>query len=54
MNKSAAELHQNVPPDWYHSSIQKNYIQRYVHSQRFAEVAKLVEPTKGKILWEIR
>lgn len=46
----AAQLHEHVPPDWYHRSIRENILQRYWHWRRFSEVAKLVEPTSGKIL----
>ncbi len=49
-SKSAAKIHQRVPPDWYYRSIRKNYIQRYVHGRRFAEVGNLIEPTGGTIL----
>lgn len=49
-NKSAAELHANVPPDWYFSSIKRNLFQKYWHTSRFAEVTKFIEPVNGKIL----
>lgn len=48
--KFAADLHENVPPDWYHRSIKENLLQRYWHTRRFEEVGKLIEPTGGKIL----
>jgi 2-polyprenyl-3-methyl-5-hydroxy-6-metoxy-1,4-benzoquinol methylase len=48
--KKAIKLHENVPADWYYSSIRKNIIQKYVHTRRFNEVSKLIEPTGGKIL----
>src|SRR5258708_39932497 len=48
---SAAELHKNVPPDWYFKSIKRNPFQRFWHKRRFKEVAKFIEPTpNGKIL----
>lgn len=50
IQKRAAELHQNVPPDWYARSIRENIFQRYWHSRRFTEVPKLLEPSGGKIL----
>ena len=50
MNKTASELHKNVPPDWYYRSIKENFIQAYVHGRRFKEVKKLIEPTGGIIL----
>lgn len=52
-NKSlAADLHQNVPPDWYYRSLyrDRNFIRRFVHQSRFREVSKLIDHTKGKIL----
>lgn len=48
--RKAAHLHENVPPDWYYSSIKENLLQRYWHERRFREVGKLVEPTGGVIL----
>jgi ubiquinone/menaquinone biosynthesis C-methylase UbiE len=48
--KTAAQLHENVPPGWYFHSIQENSLQRYWHSRRFMEVGKLIEPVKGKVL----
>ncbi|MCH7641193.1 class I SAM-dependent methyltransferase [Patescibacteria group bacterium] len=48
--KSASELHENVPPDWYYRSIKENLLQRYWHRRRFEEVGRLIEPTGGKIL----
>ena len=47
---SAANLHENVPPNWYYHSIKINPIQRYWHKRRFKEVGDLVEPTGGQIL----
>lgn len=48
--EKAADLHKNVPPDWYFRSIKENILQRYWHRRRFEEVGKLIEPTGGKIL----
>ncbi len=48
--KTAAKLHENVPPGWYYHSIRENLLQRYWHKRRFKEAAKLIEPVKGKIL----
>lgn len=48
--KSAAELHENVPPNWYFISIRRNPFQRFWHQRRFEEVAKFIEPTGGRIL----
>lgn len=48
--KSAAELHENVPPDWYFRSIKENPLQNYWHTHRFQEAAKLMELVKGNVL----
>ena len=50
VKKSASELHKNVPPDWYYSSIKENVLQRYWHKRRFEEVGKLIEPVDGTVL----
>ena len=53
MNKSlrsAAQLHKNVPPDWYHASIQRNFFQRWWHYSRFTKVKDYSEFVDGKIL----
>lgn len=50
MSLSASELHQNVPPDWYFSSIRRNPFQRFWHKARFREVGKLIEPVSGDVL----
>ena len=48
---SAAELHKNVPPNWYFASIKRNIFQRFWHETRFKEVSKFIDPTpNGKIL----
>lgn len=47
---SAASLHNNIPPDWYYSSIRENIFQRYWHNRRFEEASKLMEPVEGKVL----
>lgn len=48
--KSAEELHENVPPDWYYRSMKEDYLQRFWHKTRHKEVSKLLEPVKGRIL----
>lgn len=48
--KTAEELHENVPPDWYFRSIKENIFQRYWHRRRFEEVEKLIEKIDGKVL----
>lgn len=48
--KTAEELREQVPPNWYYQSIKVDPLQRYWHKRRFEEVGKLIEPTGGKIL----
>lgn len=48
--KTAAELHKNVPPDWYVRGIKENIFQRFWHYRRFRNVGKLIEPIGGEIL----
>lgn len=49
--KSAANLHERVPPDWYFDSMKKNLGQNIWHNTRFQEVGREIEITKnGKIL----
>jgi 2-polyprenyl-3-methyl-5-hydroxy-6-metoxy-1,4-benzoquinol methylase len=50
--QSAAELHKGVPPDWYFHAVtkDKNIVRRWVHLNRFKEVGKVIESTKGSIL----
>lgn len=45
--KLAVHLHENVPPNWYETSIKNNLFQRYWHTRRFSEVGKLIEPAKN-------
>lgn len=48
--KSSAEhLHRFVPPDWYISSMQKNFLQRYWHRKRFSAMRTLAEAVKGTV-----
>ncbi len=48
--KTAVELHKKVPPNWYYQSLKVDPLQRFWHKRRFEEVAKLMEPTPGRIL----
>lgn len=51
LRDDAAKLHENVPPDWYFSSIKRNPYQRYWHNRRFTEVEKFIDPIpSGKVL----
>lgn len=48
--KKAADLHKNVPPDWYARSIRENLLQRFWHLTRFREIGNIIEASGGKIL----
>ncbi|KKS89904.1 MAG: Methyltransferase type 11 [Candidatus Woesebacteria bacterium GW2011_GWA1_43_12] len=48
--KSAAELHKDVPPDWYESSVKKNLGQAFWHWRRFKNVDQFSQKVSGKIL----
>ena len=48
--KSAVELHEHVPPNWYYQSLRVDHLQRYWHRRRFEEISKLIEPVKGTVL----
>jgi len=44
------EIHEDVPPDFYDTSVKNNLIQRYWHGRRFQEVAKLATKVNGTLL----
>lgn len=46
----AVELHEQVPPNWYHQSIKVDPFQRYWHRRRFEEITKVLEKVNGKVL----
>jgi len=48
--KELTELHEQVPPGYYETSIKKNPFQRFWHLQRFKKISQLTEETKGDIL----
>lgn len=48
--KSAVELHEQVPPNWYDESLKVDLFQRFWHMRRFSEVRKVADPIGGKIL----
>lgn len=47
---TAAELHRNVPKNWYFESIKVDLLQRFWHMKRFKEVSRVITPVKGEIL----
>ena len=50
LTKSAQDLHHNVPPDWYESSVKINLLQRFWHWRRFQVVDQFSEHVSGDIL----
>jgi ubiquinone/menaquinone biosynthesis C-methylase UbiE len=50
MLEEAAQLHHNVPPNYYEESIKKNIFQRFWHLRRFKNISDLALPVKGSIL----
>jgi ubiquinone/menaquinone biosynthesis C-methylase UbiE len=44
------EIHEDVPPDFYDTSVKSNLIQRYWHGRRFKEVARLATKVDGRLL----
>ena len=48
--KTALELHEHVPPNWYFQSLRVDPLQRYWHKRRFEEIGKLIEPVDGEVL----
>lgn len=43
-------LHENISPDHYDQGIKKNLFQKFWHSRRFKEVAKVSDPIKGRLV----
>jgi 2-polyprenyl-3-methyl-5-hydroxy-6-metoxy-1,4-benzoquinol methylase len=50
IEKSAVELHEQVPANWYFQSLKVDLFQRYWHHRRFEEVRRVIEPVKGTVL----
>lgn len=48
--KAAADLHKDIPPNWYYESLKVDPLQRYWHKRRFEEIGKLIDPVNGKVL----
>ncbi len=47
---SLKEIHEDVPPDYYDTSIKSNLIQRLYHTRRFRALAGMVTKVSGPIL----
>ena len=52
-SKTAQELHDHVPPNWYHESLKVDPLQKLWHKRRFDEVTKLVEINKSAKILDI-
>src|SRR3989344_6434781 len=50
LKKSAVELHEKVPPNWYYQSLRIDPLQKYWHKRRFEEVSAVLEKVNGKVL----
>ena len=50
IKKTAVELHEQVPANWYYESLRVDPLQKLWHRRRFVEVSRLIEPTGGKVL----
>lgn len=48
--KTAEELHEQVPSNWYYQSLKIDPFQRFWHKRRFEEVKKVTDPVKGIVL----
>jgi ubiquinone/menaquinone biosynthesis C-methylase UbiE len=44
------EVHEDVPPDYYDTSMKTNLIQRFYHGRRFKNLCDLASRTQGKLL----
>jgi len=44
------DIHEDVPPDFYDTSVKRNPIQRYWHARRAQELARLASPVDGLML----
>jgi len=52
-SRSAEELHEHVPPNWYHESLKVDPFQKLWHERRFNEVEKLIEVNKNAKILDI-
>ncbi|MDO8503289.1 MAG: class I SAM-dependent methyltransferase [bacterium] len=50
LQNRAANLHRNVPPNWYIRKIKESFLHRLWHKGRFREVVKMIEPKGGVVL----
>ena len=48
--RSLKEIHEDVPPDYYDTSIKTNLIQRVYHGRRFRAISSMVTKVDGPVL----
>ena len=51
--KQSLKNHENVPPDYYETSIRDNLLQRFWHTSRFNKALSLVDKNKDDIILDI-
>jgi ubiquinone/menaquinone biosynthesis C-methylase UbiE len=49
-HRSLKEIHEDVPPDYYDTSLKTNLIQRVYHNRRFDGISDLASRTQGALL----
>lgn len=53
MKQTPVFYHQQVPGDYYHQAIKKNFLQRFWHFKRFAEIKNLLNDIKAKRILDV-
>ena len=48
--RTLKEIHEDVPPDYYDTSLKTNLIQRVYHGRRFQKISQMVSKADGPIL----
>ena len=49
-SRTLTEVHEDVPPDFYDTSIRTNYVQRLWHGRRFQKICELFSTVDGAML----
>lgn len=50
MKKTLRDIHEDIPPDYYDTSIRRNFGQKIWHESRFRNVLEMLPKVNGKIL----
>lgn len=53
MKQAPDFYHQQVPGDYYHQAIRKNFLQRFWHLKRFAEIKNLLNDIRAKRILDV-